>query len=509
MPIIKSTLTAILLLLMSIRLVAGSPVLEREFGRFSSDPALKHASWSFLVTDLETGIPLISHDHQRALCPASVQKLITTASALITFGAQHTLPTELQYDGFIDENGTLQGNLYIFGGGDPSLGSSFWDKSPSFEDLVANWLELLRSAGIARVLGDIIADDSAFDRDMIPRKYLWEDIGNYYGAGSSALTFNENTYTVFFDAGQSMGAPARVKSVLPEIPSMKLLNEVTTGQRGSGDQVYIFGAPYVSDRLLTGTVPLGATSFPVRGSMPDPALFLVQYFTDYLKNNGIAVEGQATSVHALLTRNTISGSPANINMQTVTPYSPITPVQLRAQAGVWMSPPLTDIINRANTGSVNVYTENLLKLLGRELFGQGSFKAGVDAMVKIWSDRGMDVSGMKLHDGSGLAPSNRVTAGQIGFILSYMWRHESFRHFHESLPLAGHSGSLSGFFRNTASEGVLRAKSGYLGNVRSYAGYTTMKNGRQVAFVLIVNDYDGSPAAMRNKMFQLMDAIAK
>lgn len=465
--------------------------LQAQVNIFHNDPALKHASWSFLVIDLASDTPILAHNHRLSLVPASVQKLMTTAGALLIFGPDHRFVTTLHHDGYIDNQGRLHGNIYISGSGDPGFGSAFWNDTLSYETVAKKWVQEIKSAGIRHIGGHIMADDRLFDKEMTPRKWLWEDMGNYFGAGSNGLTVNENAFTIFFDAGHSTGDPVSIRSVVPEIPGMILTNEVSTGPRGSGDQVYIFGAPYQHERLLTGTVPLGATNFPVRGSMPDPPLFFSRYLASQLQQNGIPVDGQGTTI--LASNEKGSGL--------------VTTAEERKQLGVWHSPPLSDIIYRTNMASVNVYAENLLKLMGLEAGKQGTTTNGIKALTNIWTERGMVLSGLKLHDGSGLAPSNRVTAEQIGFVLSHMWRQETYPHFLNSLPVAGRSGSLTGLFRNTRSEGILHAKSGFLDSVRSYAGYTTMQNGSEVAFVLIVNNYEGTPAIMRSKMIRLLDAI--
>lgn len=471
---------------------AAYPGLQAQINIFHDDPALKHASWSFLVVDLDADTLILAYNQQLSLVPASVLKLMTTAGALLTFGPEHRFITTLFHDGTIDNQGFLHGHVYISGSGDPGFGSAFWDDTLSYEAVAKKWVQDIQAADIRHIGGQVIADDCVFDREMTPGKWLWEDMGNYFGAGSSGLTVNENAYTVFFDAGQSTGDPVSIRSVIPDIPGMTFINQVQTGPKGSGDQVYIFGAPYQHERLLTGTVPLGATNFPVRGSIPDPPLFFSRFLVNRLRQNNIQVDGQGT---AILT----------CNQEAAGLF--LTPAKERKLLGTWSSPPLSDIVYRANMASVNVFAENLLKLIGLQTNLQGTTSNGIQALTHFWAEQGMELSGLKLYDGSGLSPSNRVTAEQIGFVLSYMWRHESSPHFLNSLPVAGRTGSLTGLFKNTRSENVLRAKSGYLENVRSYAGYTTMENGKEVAFVLIVNNYEGSPTAMRNKMIKLLDAI--
>lgn len=482
----------ILAILLSFSFVAGQPSsssLERQAMVFNNSPAMKHGQWAFYVVDLTNNSVIFAHQEHLSLAPASVQKLITTITALSILGPDYRYITHIQRDGFVDAEGTLHGNIYIKGSGDPGLGSSSLEGSLDLNRLYDRWGNEIRNSGIKKITGNVIADDSAFDSEMVPRKWLWEDIGNYFGAGSSALSVNENEYTVYFNAGTTLGSPARIVSTKPNIPGMTLVNNVTTGAAGSGDQVYIFGGPYAPERWLTGTVPLGARNFAVRGSIPDPPMFAATTFHSFLTQKGIRISGDA-----------ISSRLASLKGHSL--------AMERQKIASTHSPPLSVIVDRTNMRSVNMYAENLLKTIGLYSMGKGDFSSGISAILEFWEKQGLDTKGMRLHDGSGLSPSNRVTASQIGMMLAYAAQQDYFDILFHSLPLAGHSGSLRPMFHGTNSFGILRAKSGFLSNVRAYAGYTRMKNDTPVAFVLLVNDFDGTPIEMRNNMEKLLDAIS-
>ncbi len=466
----------------------GSSPLERAFKEFQADPSLENAGWTVFVMDVTAGKPILKHNIHKPLLPASVQKLVTTATAIMMLGNDHQYETLLQHDGTVDRRGVLRGNLYIKGSGDPSFGSSHLEFSPDLDEIFAEWLNIINRVGITAITGSIIADERIFDDEMVPRRWLWEHIGNYFGAGSSGLSVHENEYTVYFKAGPSVGSRAEVIGTKPEVPGMSFINEVTTGAAGSGDQVYIFGAPWVAERRLTGTVPLGANDFPVRGSMHDPPGFVADSFRNYLIKNDIEVEGKSAS-YRTINNNDIYVSDDRVTLSTH--YSPL----------------FFDIIYRTNLHSVNSYAESLIKSISLSDQDQGSLNGGIETLKNFWQSNGMNTEQMVLYDGSGLSPSNRITADQLMTVLSVSSQHPSFTLLLQSLPLAGYSGSLANHFRGSASEGLLRAKSGYLNGVRSYAGYTTMQNGNLAAFVIIANDYNCTPAAMRHKMFRLMDTI--
>ncbi len=467
---------------------AGSSPLINEFYDFRNQEALKHANWSVYVFDITENREILSHNIHQLLTPASTQKLLTTATAMMMLGHDHRFETTLEYDGNIGGDGALHGNLYIRGAGDPSLGSAMMDDTLALINVFEHWESAVKSAGIRTVSGHVISDERIFDEEMVPRRWVWEHIGNYFGAGASGLTVNENEYSIHFDAGNSEGAAASVTFTEPELPGMVFHNQVTTGPEGSGDQVYILGAPYVSKRWLTGTVPLGARDFEVRGSMADPPVFLAESFQRYLLTKGIEVAGAGTSYR-------LSGSMG------------IEISDSRENLSTWPSPPLYEIIFRTNMESVNTFAENLLKIIGLQGNKQGSTETGLEVLDDYWSEKGMNTNSWTLFDGSGLSPSNRLSTSHLMTVLEEVSNHKTFSAFMQSLPLAGFSGSLESYFRGTRSEGLLRAKSGYLRGARSYAGYTTMQNGNMAAFVIVVNDYQGRPAPMRISMLNLMHAI--
>lgn len=460
--------------------------LKNALSDFSKDEALNNSSWGFYAVDTRTGKTIISHNPDLALIPASTQKVVTTLTALSMLGSDYQFETLLQYDGNI-EKGSLKGNLYIKGLGDPMLGAKMADDTLALDLIFAKWLREIKATGITTIEGNIIADGSWFDDQLIPPKWMWEDMGNYYGAGAHALSVHENLYSVFFQPGNREGTPATVANTDPAVPGMTFHNDVTTGPRGSGDKVYIYGSPYSNQRWLTGTVPLGENNFEVKGSLPDPGYFLAATFANFLQQNNIALKGSAYT-H----RNT----PANENKDT------------RVIISRHQSPRLEVIAARTNFNSVNTYAENFIKTLGRVFKDEGTFSAGSEVITEFWEEKGLDTRGLRIHDGSGLSPYNNITVRQLTGMLVFAAQDEAlYNSLIKGFPVAGRSGSLAGMFTGTSSQGVLSAKSGFLGNVRAYTGYTRSQEGHVIAFTIIVNNYSGTPIQMRRKMEKVMDAL--
>jgi len=243
-------------------------------------------------------------------------------------------------------------------------------------------------------------------------------------------------------------------------------------------------------RTLKGTVPLGSNNFPVRGSIPDPPMFVASALSEFLKINGILQNNPPVSARSASLQGLSRG-------------------EITRVLTTWYSPTMAALAARANLHSVNTYTENMVKAIGARLKGQGTTNAGIDTIIGFWKGLGVQVDGMFLFDGSGLAPSNRVTVKQLAQVLSIMAHDANFDLFQSGFPLAGRSGSIANQFRGTSSEGLLRAKSGTLTNVRGFAGYTRTNDGRLLAFVILVNHFQGTSAALRNHLINIMDAVTR
>lgn len=482
-----SLIIGLLLSISNVFIYAQGTYFAHRAKLFFADENLQPASYALVLMDAKTGEELFVLNPDLALVPASTLKLVTTLTVLQKLGADFRYNTQLQARGVVHQN-QLYGDLIIAGSGDPSLGSCTLSDSLCLSRVFAYWYEQLQQKGIMAINGNIIADGSCFDNQAVPPKWLWEDLGNYYGAGAHGITVNENLFTLYFEPGSAVGHPARILETYPDIPGLEFINEVRTGALRSGDNVYIYGAPYQAQRWLTGTVPLMEDRFEVRGSIPDPAQFMAETFKRYLIQNGIKIQGAAYTHH-----------------------NPPYPFEKKASywhIASWQSPALYHLTHRTNSNSVNTYAENLLKTLALTKYSQGTYAKGLEVVMEHWRAQGVNTQGMRLFDGSGLSPRNTITARQLTQML-YIAANDSLiaNYFIEGLPLAGRSGTLINALRNTPSEGVLRAKTGSLGHVRAFSGYTVNSQGRHIAFTFIINHFEGPAAPLRTKMLQLLNDI--
>ena len=200
-------------------------------------PYMRGASFSLVVKDVQEGRTVYSYDTDRLQSPASVLKTVATATALEILGEDYRYPTTLEYDGIL-ENGTLEGNLYIKGSGDPSLGSSHF--APGQNKFLSTWIAALQKAGIKHITGSVISDESIFDTEGVSIKWLREDMGNYYAPGSYGISIFDNMYKLSLQTGAAGTRPV-LKGTEPDIPFIRFKNYLKAAPVSS-DSAYIIGA---------------------------------------------------------------------------------------------------------------------------------------------------------------------------------------------------------------------------------------------------------------------------
>lgn len=449
---------------------------------FLNDTTFTHASLSVYFADASTGEPLMDYFSGKSLTPASILKLITTATALEKLGPGHTFTTSLGYYGKARRSGQLDGDIIIKGGGDPTFASSNFPDN--YTEFPVGWVKAIRQAGIRKINGRIVTDDSYFDYLPVPAKWLWEDAGNYYGAGVYGASVYDNTYQIHLKTFSDSAKP-QITGIVPEDCRVPLVNGLVS--YGTTDQGYVFAAPYSSGGWLAGSVPENTADFILEASIPDPPLLIARVLDKNLRATGMKINDEPATSRSLgdLWRNE--------NIQII---STIT------------SPPLSDIITVLNHESVNLYAEHLLKELGKVFAGNGSTEAGIRVVYNFLDSIGIDVRGMYIVDGSGLSPVNSITAKGMTNLLIYMRNNGNyFEYYFNSLPEAGKEGTLKNYFLDEAFNSVMKAKSGSMTRVRSYAGYITTKTGRNLAFCMIANDFSGSSRHIVNIFEEILKDV--
>lgn len=429
---------------------------------------LKHAQWSVYAEYADTGETIVDFNGEKSLAPASGLKVISTGVALILLGESFRFETRLHYDGEISDTGILQGNLYLVGGGDPTLGSDHVKGSLDLKKLMKTWAVSIKKLGIRQITGNVIADISFFDQDTVPDFWTWSDIGNYFGAASSALCIHDNLYSLYFTPGSLIGDRAEIVRTEPKVEGLEFDNHMRTGKTGSGDNGYVYCAPKQQIATLRGTIPAGVNEFAIKGSIPDPPLFAARYLTEYLQQSCITVTGPATVI------NRQQGYDKKKKICTI------------------YSPPLTEIIHITNKKSVNLYAEQLVKMIARKGTGIGSTKRGITIIENTLKSLGIDTGGLALFDGSGLSRNTLITTKICVRFLSAMTKQKTFSTFYDSISVAGDpndKGHVKSFGAGTSIAFNARVKTGYIQGVRSHSGYIRSHSKRLISFSLICNNF--------------------
>ena len=434
-------------------------------------PELEHAQWSVYAcyVDAANGEePVINYNEEMSLACASSLKVLTIGLALDKLDPDFTFKTRLYYSGNIDENGLLDGNIYIVGDGDPTLGGDQVGGVYSKKKLMSTWVKAIKKQGIKAIKGSVIADESLYPPYHVPGTWSWEDVGNYYGAGMTALCFSDNKYYLDFKPGEKEGDPAEVIALRPNIPGMSYVNYMKTGPRYSGDNGYIISAPNIYHAIFHGTVPAGEEKFTIKGAIPNPALLAAQMLKEALNNEGLIVENEAMVVNEKQNYN------HDKLLKTV------------------KSPPLNRIAEITNKLSNNTYTEMLLLKVAKEETGVGETKAGIKVINKFMDKLHVEHSGLGLVDASGLSQENMITTKIFCDYLSAMTKRPVFPDFYKTFATAGDDGDFGYvvyFGKDTPAAKNAKVKTGYIGGVRSHTGYVSTQSGRMIAFSLIANNY--------------------
>lgn len=449
-----------------------------------NDDALYGGQWGVYARYVD-GEGIIASDENFNLAPASGLKVFTSSFALNSLGENYKFQTKIYYDGTIN-NGTLDGNIYIKGSGDPSLGSSLVKGSLPLNELMQSWCDAIKIAGIEKVNGNIYGDDQLFENNLVPDYWPWTDIGNYYGAAPSALTINDNLYYLYFKPGKT-GDAAEVLRTEPIIPNLEFENFMKTGKEGSGDNGYIFNAPNSYNAVLRGTIPAGVKEFSIKGSIPNPAWFAAYSLLTKLKQCGLNVSGSAKTLTSLVKYDE--------NKLITSTYSP----------------PLKEIVFIINKRSNNLYTELVLKAAALKETGIAGTNEGIESIRKFLSSNGINTRGLGLYDGCGLSRTNTITAKMMVDLLSFMTTTKVFDSFYNSLAVAGvadDEGFFSSFGKGTAIAGNARIKSGLITGVRSHSGYVRDKKGRLISFSFIANNFPGSTSKINELHKQIIIMLA-
>lgn len=445
---------------------------EIELQKLLLDPALKHGAMAFMAVNLDNGNVIAEHNIAKSMVPASIQKIVTTSAAFELLGPDHTFKTTFGYSGAISA-GELDGNIFVIAGGDPTLESRYFP-----EATLQPAIDFFKEEGITKVLGRLDLELGYFSAYTTPRGWVWEDMGNYFGASPTSLMWMDNLLEVKLRSGQQ-GTRAMVADISPKPEGVDMDIEVMAADT-KRDDAWFFSAPNSDAIYAQGEIPMHRPEFMVKASNPKVA---------------------QTFANALLAKTKLLGTDIRLH-QKKTGNTPVKTMSIT-------SPPLSEIVKVTNERSVNLFAEALLLHLDKAE-EQRSTEAAISALEAYLKTNKVTMGGVRIIDGSGLSPLNRMTCQAMLDVLTTAYRSKNFNTFKETLPVAGNSGTLASSFKNAPLAGNLAAKSGTMNGVRNYAGYVKNSNGETIAFCIMLNDYDASRrTVIMQKIESLLVAVTK
>lgn len=456
--------------------------LAAAWKKFEESESFKHGLVGFVVQDVQSGQILFAQSEQKKMAPASTLKVITSAAAMELLSPNYTFKTNIYRDGSI-QNGILKGDIWIDGGFDPSLGSfRFPETKP--DQVLNRIVSFLNSAGIQSIEGNIRCAGNPHE---IPDSWIWQDLGNYYGATGGSFNWRENQFDLFLKSGPQKGDPVQLVKTEPEM-NFPIENNLLAGAVGSGDQAYAYHRVDRVGMTLKGTIPAQQTAFKISASIAQPAVLFLEELSVALMKAGIEVNGQQF------------------------PYSGDLPkLSALQKLGVIESPPLKDLSFWFLQKSVNLYGECFLLALHHDQKwnplapSNGSASNDPAKQLTNWfastlnqytltaTTKAFNAASVHLEDGSGLSPQNTITPLALNQVLLYAY----------------HQSWYAAWFKGFPTIGGFTMKSGTISGARCYAGYLQAKSGKKLAFTIMSNRFNGPASAVSTQMFQFLEAVKK
>lgn len=445
-------------------------------------PKTPAALWGVRIEDSKTGEILYSRNGDSPFVPASVAKIITTATALNRLGPDYTFTTHLQFPHKeIPSNGVISGDLHIVGGGDPTLGTAEGAVGRSF---LKSWAKRLLKEGVKRIDGDIVGIDDIFVDEPLGKGWAWDDENYAFSAQPSGLTIHGGTVGYRIDKNRKQVLKKSQVRLYPETDYM----EVEVKRSGDKRQVQI-GRQHGTNNFVV-EVPKKMRRNPEMSgkvTVDNPTAYTATLFKEVLESAGIRVDGK--------------------------PFDRDQSKKLVENRGaVWThhSKPLKDILPLANKRSINLVAEHLLRSTGvkrnksGEVVNPGSVERGLREVGRFMGKRKIKSYRYSQVDGSGLSRYNLLRPADLVKVLRFMDQHPQARVFRKSLSRAGHDGTLRYRFHDTALQGRVWGKTGTLSSVRGIAGYLKTKKGRELTFSILVNNYASGSRKIRNRIDRIL-----
>jgi D-alanyl-D-alanine carboxypeptidase/D-alanyl-D-alanine-endopeptidase (penicillin-binding protein 4) len=460
-----------------VRATAAPQTLEELRARIqeiTGRPEFASSQLAVKVASLDTGRVLFEANANKWMQPASNLKLYTVAAALDRFSPDYRFVTSVYAAERPEANGTVHGDLIVYGRGDPTFATRFnGDATGDYYRGVDELATRVAAAGVRRIEGDLVGDESYFAGGPLAPGWEWDDLQWWYGAEVSALSINDNSVDLTIKPGARVGDSCTI-TIGPATPLVTVVDRTTTSPRGSQRELSVHRPLGQNALEVSGSMPLDDRGYTASVAVSRPAMLFASMLRTALERRGVAITGRTRTIDA------------RERAQAPLQVASLVEIAMR------QSPPLGVIAAQTLKPSQNLYTELLLRALGKATASanphQTSEDAGIEAVKTFLRGAGIDSGKLLMSDGSGLSRSNLVTAETTLQLLVYMNRHRYGAAFREALPVAGVDGTLRNRMRGTVAANNVRAKTGTLSSATSLSGYVFTASGERLAFSLMINN---------------------
>ncbi|CAN5406830.1 D-alanyl-D-alanine carboxypeptidase/D-alanyl-D-alanine-endopeptidase [soil metagenome] len=444
---------------------------------FTKDPRFANAHWGVMVKSLKTGETWYEHDSNKLFNPASNEKIPTSSTALTVLGPDFRYITTVDGNGEI-KDGTLKGDLVVFGQGDPSMYAykepalkfQWWQDS---RDVFRTWAKQLKEKGVTHITGNIVGDDNAWSDQHTGQGWPPpDDIAAWYYAEYGALQFNENYVDIKITPPAAPGGEVKLE---PNVPSkyFTLVNKIGTDPNGS-TSVNLNRDTGSNTITLTGNVKPGAAVLTETASITNPTLWFVTVLKETLQAEGITVDGEPKDC------DDIAGwDHKPTDFPTLITHS---------------SPPLSEIMTLLVKRSQNMYAETMVYTQGWKKTGKGSFESGQKSVAEELKKMGVESTDYEYADGSGLSRYDYISPAAIIKIETFMRNSPNWQTWYDMQSIAGVDGTLKRRMKGTKAEGNVHGKTGTISNVRALSGYVKTAAGEELVFSFLVNGHTRTSA---------------
>ena len=487
-----------------------------------AQPRFAAGTWGIKVVSLDSTKTVFEHNPQKYFNPASNAKLYTAALALDRLGPDFRIKTSLYSTARPDANGTLTGDLIIYGRGDPTMAARLNDGDywKPLDPLVAQ----IANSGVRRIEGDLIGDESFFAGPPFGSGWEWDDLQAYYGAEVSALTVNDNAIDLFVTPAERAGSPCRITTG-PQTSVVTIINRAQTTPKGTETHISVYRPVGENIIYVSGRAAIDGAGYTGSYAVHNPASLFVSMLKEALARRGIAVAGRTRTIDWK--------------------YREVSPLALDklTEIGSIESMPLKEVIRETLKPSQNLWAQLLLLQVGANRAlgagGQGpgekhngesagagrvatpnphpptpdpqltAEENGVESMKEFLEQVGVKEGDVLLEEGSGLSRRDVITPNATVALLAFMSRHRLFEAYRNALPIAGVDGTLERRMKGTPAAGNVRAKTGSLRYVFTLSGYVTTAAGERLAFSIMLNNYYNAErsAALRDPSLEPRNPI--